>query len=131
MASKTAEKSKQSGAKKSCTKSALKVCQKKEIETADNNTANTVICVADGVIYNLDTSIILCSSIDMFEMKKTLYYSEQGNFFIVIENDTENKSAAYSVHAANREEAIELMQSAPQNIVMENYIKAFGEPKQG
>ncbi|MBR6902665.1 MAG: hypothetical protein IKN39_02100 [Clostridia bacterium] len=131
MASETAEKNKQRGVKKEVSQKCPKSVPKNKLEGADNKTANTVICVADGVIYNLDTSIILCSSVDMFGTKKTLYYSENKNFFIITENDTTNKSAAYSVEAADRKDAIDLMQSAPQNIVMENYIKVFGTPKQG
>ena len=81
------------------------------------------MCFLLAAIPTLLTSQLLC---DFFH-SATLYQSQNGRFFVV-ENDAADTT---TVKVLSKSDAKTFMDEHPAGIFTENYIRVFGQPKQG
>lgn len=79
-----------------------------------------------GYSYTVDKSTPLCRREDFFH-SATLYQSPNGRFFVV-ENDAAD---TITVKVLSNSDAKTFMDEHPAGIFTENYIRIFGQPKQG
>ena len=79
-----------------------------------------------GYSYAVDKSTPLCKCEDFFR-SATLYQSPNGRFFVV-ENDAADTT---TVKVLSKSDAEIFMDEHPAGIFTENYIRVFGQPKQG
>lgn len=79
-----------------------------------------------GYSYTVDKSTPLCRREDFFH-SATLYQSPNGRFFVV-ENDAAD---TITVKVLSKSDAKTFMDEHPAGIFTENYIRIFGQPKQG
>ncbi|MBR3422818.1 MAG: hypothetical protein IKG98_12285 [Ruminococcus sp.] len=84
--------------------------------------------IVDGVIYDLDTSLLICKSEEIMN-DTALYYSKNKNFFIVERDKIYGKISA--IKPVVPEEAMKYANSNVETINQQNYVTAFGKLKEG
>lgn len=85
------------------------------------------MCFLLAAIPTLLTSQRLCVGVRIFFHSATLYQSPNGRFFVV-ENDAAD---TITVKVLSKSDAKTFMDEHPAGIFTENYIRIFGQPKQG
>lgn len=84
--------------------------------------------IVDGVIYDVDSSLIICES-DEIMNDSALYYSKNKNFFMVEREKIKGRITA--IKPVTPEEAIKYANSNVETINQQNYVTAFGKLKEG
>lgn len=85
------------------------------------------MCFLLAAIPTQSTSQPLCVGMRIFFRSATLYQSPNGRFFAV-ENDAADTT---TVKVLSKSDAKTFMDEHPAGIFTENYIRVFGQPKQG
>ena len=83
--------------------------------------------IIGGKLYDPAKGLELCSEDNALETI-TLFRSAKGAFYTVTVDHTNTQTAA---QVLTRQEALAFIDENPCNVIVENYAKAFGMPKEG
>ena len=83
--------------------------------------------IIGGKLYDPEKGLMLCSQESPLDTV-TLFKSAKGNYFTVTVDNTNKQTDAKIL---TKQEALAFIDDNPCGTILENYIKAFGNPKEG